>query len=141
MDLQKKLIQRSRLMRNRSSSRHVSHLRNSALVKVPKLLHFSRRCRICQQSVGVDRVGLRNVLMEDRVKRWDPLYALMLQVFLAPCESDMTKHILMIFATLHEVRSDYALIWVCGRTIAVMLLRLRTGIVLVFPLTTLEEHG
>ena len=46
----------------------------------------------------------------------------------------------MIFPTLHEVRSDYALTRVCGRTIAVMLLRLRIAVVSVFFLTTLEEH-
>jgi len=39
---------------------------------------------------------------------WDPLHTAKLQVFFAPCERDMTEHILMIFLTLHEVRSDYA---------------------------------
>jgi len=55
--------------------------------------------------------------------------------------SPWPSNILMIFPTLHEVRSDYALTRVCGRTIAVMLLRLRTVIVSAFSLTTLEERG
>jgi len=46
----------------------------------------------------------------------------------------------MIFPTLHEVRSDYALTRVCGRTITVMMLRLRTAVVSAFSLTILEEH-
>jgi len=52
----------------------------------------------------------------------------------------MTKQILIIFPTLHEVRSDYALIRVCGRTITVMLLHLQTALVSAFSLTTLKEH-
>jgi hypothetical protein len=52
----------------------------------------------------------------------------------------MNEHILMIFPTLIEVRSDYALTQVCGRTLAVMLLCLRTAIVSAFSLTTLEEY-
>ena len=61
----------------------------------------------------------------------------------------MTKHVLMIFPTLHEARDYYALTRICGGNICVMLLRLRTAmvsafylttIVLVFSLTTLEEH-
>ena len=47
----------------------------------------------------------------------------------ATCERDMTEHILMIFPALHEVRSDFALTWVSGRTTAFILLRLRTTIV------------
>jgi len=75
-------------------------------------------------SVGVDRVGLRKVLIEDRVSlmlwnSWDPLHTLKLQAFFAPWERDMTEHILMIFPTLHEVRSEYVLTRVLGRTIAV----------------------
>jgi len=55
-----------------------------------------------------------------------------LQVFFAPYECDMTEHILMIFPILHELRSDYALTLVCGRTITGMLLRLRTAMVSAF---------
>ena len=45
--------------------------------------------------------------MEDRVtfifwNCWDPLHTLKLQVFFAPCQRNITKHILMIFPTLHE---------------------------------------
>jgi len=47
----------------------------------------------------------------------------------------MTEHILMTCPKLYEVRSDYALTRVCGRTITVMLLRLRTAVVLAFSLT------
>jgi len=105
-----------------SLSRHVSHPRKRAAVKVPDFLLFSRRCRICQRSVGVDSVCLRKVFMEDRVPLmfwncWDPLHTLKFQVFFTPCQRDTTKHILMIFLTLHDVRSDYALTRVCGRTI------------------------
>jgi len=81
--------------------------------------------------------------MEERVLLifcWDPLHTLKFQVFFTPCEGDMTKHILMIFPTLHEVRSDYALTWVCGRMISCMLLRLQTTVVLAFSLTTHKEH-
>jgi len=52
---------------NRTLSRHVSHPRKRAPVKVPSLLLFSRCCRICWWSVGVDRVCLRKVFMENRV--------------------------------------------------------------------------
>jgi len=52
----------------------------------------------------------------------------------------MTEHILMIFPTLHEVRSDYALTLVCGRTITCMLLRIQTAIGLAFSLTIHKEH-
>jgi len=52
---------------DRSLSRHVSHPRKRALVKVPILLILSRRCRIRRRSVEVDRVGLRKELMKDRV--------------------------------------------------------------------------
>ena len=54
---------------DRSLSRHVSHPRKRAPVKVPSLLLLSRRCRICwrTRSVGVDRVCLRKVFMENRV--------------------------------------------------------------------------
>jgi len=38
-----------------------------------------------------------------------------------------------IFPTLYEVRSNYALTWVCRRTITCLLLRLRTAVVLAFP--------
>jgi len=114
---------------DRTLSRHVSHPRKRAPVKVRTLLLFSKRCRICRRGVGVDSVCLRKAFMEDRVPLifwtcWDPLHTLKVQVFFAPCERDMTKHILMIFSTLHEVRSDYALTWVCGRTIICKLLRL-----------------
>jgi len=85
--------------------------------------------------------------MEDRVALifwncWDQLHTLKLQVFrvFVPCESDMTEHIVMIFPTLHEVRSDYALSWIFRKTIAGMLLCLRTAIVSAFSLTTLEEN-
>jgi len=83
--------------------------------------------------------------MENRVPLifwncWDPLHTLKSQVFFTPCERDTTKHILMIFPTLHEVRSDYALTRVCGRTITCLLLRLRIAVVLAFSLTTHEEH-
>jgi len=136
---------------DKSLNRHVSHprKREPSKKKGPKVANlplFSMRCRrICHQSVGVDRVSLRKVLMEDRVvlifwNCWDPLHTLNLQVFFAPCERDITEHILMIFLTLHEVRSDYVLIQVCGRTITVMLLRLQTAIVSSFSPTTLEEH-
>ena len=72
---------------------------------------------------------LRKVLIEDRVtlilwNRWDPLHALKLQVFCAKCKRDMTENVLMIFLTLHEVRSDPALTRVCGRMTAVILLHL-----------------
>ena len=94
-----------------SLSRRVSHPRKRAPDKVPNLLLFSRRCRIRWRSVGVDRVELRKVFMEDRVTLifwncWDPLHTLKLEVFFAECERDMTKHILMIFPALQEVRSD-----------------------------------
>ena len=51
--------------------------------------------------------------MEDRVllvfgNSWDPLHTLKFQVFFTPCERDMTQHILMIFPTLHDMRSNYA---------------------------------
>jgi len=85
--------------------------------------------------------------MEDRVALifwncWEQLHTLKLQVFrvFALCERDMTEHIVMIFPTLHEVCSDYVLTRVVRRTIAGMLLRLRTAIVSAFSLTTLEEH-
>jgi len=83
--------------------------------------------------------------MDDRVTLifwncWDPLHTLTLQVFFAPCERDMTEHMLMIFLTLHAVCSDYALTRVYGRTITGMLLRLRTAIVSAFSLTTVKEH-
>jgi len=52
----------------------------------------------------------------------------------------MSKHILMIFPTLHEVRSNYALPRVCGRMITCLLLRPRIAVVLAFSLTTHEEH-
>jgi len=106
-----------------------SHQRKRVSVKVPTLLLFSRRCRNYQWSVGVNGC-LQKVLMEDCV----PLISLEL------LGRNMTEHILMILLTLHEVRSDYALTWVCGRTITGMLLRLRTAMVLAFSLTTLEEH-
>jgi len=81
---------------DKSLSRHVSHPRERAPVEVPNLLLFSRRCRIRRLSVGVDRVGLQKVLIEDRVALifwncWDPLHTLKLQVFFAPCERDMTN--------------------------------------------------
>jgi len=114
---------------DRSFSRHASHPRKRAPVKVLSLLLFSRRCRICQQSVGVDSVGLRKVPIEDCVTLifwncWDPLHTLKLQVLFAPWERDMTEHISMIFPTLHGVCSDYALTRVCGRTITSMMMRL-----------------
>jgi len=48
--------------------------------------------------------------MEDRVPLifwncWDALHTLKFQVFFTPCKRDMTEYILMIFPTLHEVRS------------------------------------
>ena len=70
----------------------------------------------------------------------DPLHTLKFQVFFTPCERDMSKHILMIFPTLHEVRSNYALPRVCGRMITCLLLRPRIAVVLAFSLTTHEEH-
>ena len=122
---------------DRSLSRHVSHPRKRARVKVPSLLLFSRRCRICRRSVGVDSVCLRKVFMENRVPlifwNWSFKYSSL-------CERDMSKHILMIFPTLHEVRSNYALTRVCGRTITCLLLRLRIAVVLAFSLTTHREH-
>jgi len=96
---------------DRSLSRHVSHPRKRAPLQVPTLLLFSRRCRICRRSVAsVDSVCLRKVLMEDRVPLifwncWDALHTLKFQVFFTPCKRDMTEYILMIFPTLHEVRS------------------------------------
>jgi len=128
---------------DRSLSRHVSHPRKRAPLKVPNLLLFSRHCRICRWSVGVDSVCLHQVLMEDRVPLifWT-LHTLKFQVFFTPCERDMTEHIFksMIFPTLHEVRSNYALTQVCGRTITCMVLHFRTAVVLAFSLTTHEEH-
>ena len=116
---------------DRSLSRHVSHPRKRAPGKVPSLLLFSRRCRICWRSVGVDRVCLWKVFMENCVPLifwhcWDPLHTLKFQIFFTPCERDMSKHILMIFPTLHEVRSNYALTRVCGRPITCLRLRLFT---------------
>jgi len=70
---------------------------------------------------------------------WDPLYTLKFQVFFTPCEQDMSKHILMIFPTLHAVRRDYALTRVCGRTIT-CLLCLQITVVLAFSLTNHNEH-
>jgi len=129
---------------DRSLSRHVSHpSKKEDPVEVPNLLLFSRRCgRIRWLSVGVDRVGLWKVLIEIRVllifwNCWNLLHTMKLQVFFDPCLRDMTEHILIIFLSLHEVQSDYALTWVCGRTITVMLLHLRTAVVLAFSLTTL----
>ena len=58
----------------------------------------------------------------------DPLHTLKFQVFFTLCERDMSKHILMIFPTLHEVRSNYALTRVCGRTITYLLLRPRIAV-------------
>jgi len=52
---------------DRSLSRHVSHPRKRAPVEVPSLLLFSRRCRICWRSTGVDCVCLRKVRMENHV--------------------------------------------------------------------------
>jgi len=52
----------------------------------------------------------------------------------------MTGHILMIFLTLHEVRSNYALTRIRGRTITYLLLRLKTAVVLAFSLTIHKEH-
>jgi len=122
-----------------SLTRHISHPRKWAPVEVPNLLLFSRRCRICWLSVGVDRVSLQKVTIEDHVALifwncWDPLHTLKFQVFFAPCERNMNEHILMIFSTLHEVCRDYALTRVCGRTITVMLLRLQTAVVSTFNL-------
>ena len=54
---------------DRSLSKHVSHPRKRAPVKVPSLLLFSRRCRICRRTVGVDSVCLRKVFTENRVPR------------------------------------------------------------------------
>ena len=113
---------------DRSLSTHVSHPRKRAPFKVPSLFLFSRRCRIYWRSVGVDRVCLRKVLMKNRVPLicwhcWDPLHTFKFQVFFTPSERDMPKHILMIFPTLHEVRSNYVLTWVCGRTITCLLPR------------------
>ena len=68
------------------------------------------------------------------------LQALKLQVFFSPCERDMTEHILMIFPTLIEVRSDYVLTRVCGWTITCMLLHLRIALVLAFSLLNQEEY-
>jgi len=123
---------------DRSMTRHGSHPRERAPVKVPNLFIFSRRCRIRRRIVGVDRVGLWKVLMKNCVTLifwncWNPLQTLKLQVFFSPCECDMNEHILMIFPTLLEVRSDYALTQVCGRTLAVMLLCLRTASVGLLP--------
>jgi len=117
---------------DRSLSRHVSHPRNRAQVKVPNLLLFSIRCRIFWQSVGVNSVCFQKVFMENHVSLifwnyWNPLHTLKLQVFFALCERDVTKHILMIFPTLHEVLNDYALTGVCRKTITSMLLRLQTA--------------
>jgi len=130
---------------DRSLGRHVSYPRKRAQVEVPKLLNFSRRCRICQWNIAVDSVCLRKIFMEDRVPLifgncWDPLHTLKFQVFLTPCERDMTEHVLMIFPALHEVHSDYAWTRVRERTITCMLLRLRTAMLLAFSLTTHEEH-
>jgi len=71
---------------DRSLSRHVSHPRKRAPAKVPSLLLFSRRCRICRRSVGVDRVCLWKVFMENRVLLifwhcWDLLHTLKFQSF------------------------------------------------------------
>jgi len=71
---------------DRSLSRHVRHPRKRATVEVPTLLLFTRRCRICQRSVGVNSICLQKVFMEDRdplIFRncWDPLHTLKLQVF------------------------------------------------------------
>jgi len=122
---------------DRSLSRHVSHPRKRAPVKVSSLFLFSRRCGICRRSVGVDSVCQRKVFIENRVPLifwncWDPLDTLKFQVFFTPCERDMTKH----FPTLHVVRSNYALTRVCGRRINCLLLRLRIAVVLAFSLTT-----
>jgi len=96
---------------DRSLSRHVSRPRKRAQVQVPSLLLFSRRCRNCRRSVGVDSVCLQKVFMENSVpiifwNCWDPLQTLKFQIFFTPCKRDMSNHILMMFPTLHEVRSS-----------------------------------
>jgi len=110
---------------DRLLSRHVSHPRKGSPVKVPSLLLF----RICWRSVGVDSVYLRKMFMENRVPLifwncWDPLHSLKFQVIFTPCKRDMSKHISMVFPTLHEVRSNYVQTQVCGRTITCLLVRL-----------------
>ena len=94
-----------------------------APVEGPTLLFSDRRCRIHpgQLCVLVDRVGLWTVLIEDCVafilwNSWDPLHTPKTQLFFAMCEHNMTEHILIIFPTLHEVRSELALARVSGRT-------------------------
>jgi len=56
----------------------ITHPRKRAQVKIPNLLLFSRRCRICRRSVGIDSVCLQKVFMKDRVPLifwncWEPL--------------------------------------------------------------------
>ena len=128
---------------DRSLSTHISHQERGLQLRFQTFFFAAGAAGFAGrwQSVGVDSVGLRKVLMEDRVSLifwncWDPLHTLKLQVFFIPCERDMTKDILMIFTALHKVRSDYAsaLSRVCGRRTAVMLLRLHTAIVSAFSL-------
>jgi len=129
---------------DRSLNRHVNHPRKKDPVKVPNLLLFSRRCRICRQSVGSDSVCLRKVFIKSCLAHLLEVLGSVthpeVSNIFTPCERDMSKHRLMIFPTLHEVRSNYALTRVCGRTISCLMLRLGIAVVLAFSLTTHEEY-